>query len=143
MPGESRIEARPHGGVRLVPARLIDSDLLNRIHAHKADLIAHIRAAEEKAEIDRSARADGWRPLPEPGHPAYSIVATCQGYGVALGIDTVSGDLVVGKPGAKWSEPSQPWRSLVIAIEAHVEAVADLVEAGWTLNARFPENLSA
>jgi hypothetical protein len=88
----------------------------------------------EEAEIDRLASIDGWR-LP----PAHSIVTTCQRYGVALRIDQATGDLVVGKVGAKADEPTQPWPSLLIAIEAHLEAVASLVEGGWTLRADFPQ----
>jgi hypothetical protein len=45
--------------------------------------------------------------------------------------------LVVGRAGAKADEPSQPWPSLIRAIEAHLEAVARLVEAGWTVRAEF------
>jgi hypothetical protein len=88
----------------------------------------------EEAEIDRLASIDGWRPL-----PAHSIVATCQRYGVALRIDEATGALVVGRAGAKAHEPSQPWPSLLIAIETHLEAVAALVEEGWSLRADFPQ----
>jgi hypothetical protein len=88
----------------------------------------------EEAEIERLASIDGWR-LP----PAHTLVATCQRYGVALRIDATTGDLVVGKAGAKAHEPTQPWPSLLIAIEAHLEAVASLVEGGWTLRADFPQ----
>jgi len=45
---------------------------------------------------------------------------------------------VVGKAGAKADEPTQ-WPSLLVAIEAHLEAVAALVEGGWTLRADFPQ----
>jgi hypothetical protein len=88
----------------------------------------------EEAEIDRLASIDGWR-LP----PAHSIVATCQRAGVALRIDKATGALVVGKAGAKPDAPTQPWPSLLIAIEAHLEAVAALVEGGWNLRADFPQ----
>ena len=134
-----RIEPRPHGGVKLVPIRLIDPDLLNRIHRHKAELLVTLHAGQEVAEIDRRARADGWKPLPPTGHPAYSILETCQRAGVALRIDPENGDLVVGRAGAKADEPTQPWVDLVHELEAHVEAVATLVEAGWTLTASFPK----
>jgi hypothetical protein len=92
----------------------------------------------EEAEIDRLARGDGWQP-----NPAESIVATCQRYGVALRIDATTGDLVVGKAGGKADEPTQPWPSLLIAIEAHLQAVAALVEGGWNLRAEFPERGAA
>jgi hypothetical protein len=70
--------------------------------------------------------------------PGHSFVATCQRYGVALRIDP-DGTLVVGKAGAKADEPTQPWPSLLIAIEAHLDAVASLVEGGWNLRADFPQ----
>jgi hypothetical protein len=48
------IEPRPHGGVRLVPARLIDPDLLNRIYQHKAELLVHLRAEQSGATADEA-----------------------------------------------------------------------------------------
>jgi hypothetical protein len=93
---------------------------------------------QDEREIDRLAVTDGWKPLPPAEHPAYSIVETCQRYGVALRINE-AGDLVVGKAGAKADEPSQPWRALLAEIEANLEAVARLVESGWHLRANFPK----
>jgi hypothetical protein len=59
---------------------------------------------------------------------------------VALRIDPDNGDLVVGKAGATAKEPTtQPWPGLLAEIEAHLEAVARLVEAEWMLRAEFPE----
>jgi hypothetical protein len=87
----------------------------------------------EEAEIDRLASIDGWKRL-----PAHSIIATCHRYGVALRIDEATGELVVGRAGAKAYEPSQPWPSLLIAIETHLEAVAALVEEGMDLESGFP-----
>jgi hypothetical protein len=133
-----RFELRPRGGVRFVPARLIDPPLLDRIRAHKTELLARLHAEQRGAGIDRLARAHGWTPLPLAGAPACSIISTCQGYGVALRIDQ-NGDLVVGKDGAETGEPTQPWRSLIIAIEAHLDDVSALVEAGWTLTSQFPK----
>ena len=80
--------------------------------------------------------------LPEPGHPAYSILETSKRYGVALRIDE-NGDLVVGKAGARADEPTQPWPELLAQIEAQLESVARLVEAGWTLKAGFPKQGAA
>lgn len=137
-----RIEPRPHGGVRLIPARLIDPDLFNRIRRHKSALLAHLCAEQKTADISRVARADGWKPLQPDGHSAYSILTTCQHAGVALRIDPEKGDLVVGRAGAKADEPTQPWVDLVRELEAHVEAVATLVEAGWTLTAEFPKEVA-
>ncbi|MGO9681346.1 MAG: hypothetical protein ACLPTZ_01820 [Beijerinckiaceae bacterium] len=109
------------------------------------NLKALARAILEREAITHNAARDavatpaaGWKPLPRPGHPAYSILETCQRAGVALRIDPENGDLVVGKAGAKSDEPTQPWVSLVHELEAHVEAVAGLVESGWTLTAEFP-----
>jgi hypothetical protein len=75
--------------------------------------------------------------------PAESIVATRRRHGIALRIDEATGDLVVGKVGAKAYEPSQPWPSLMRGIEAHLESVAALVMAGWTLKAGFPADRMA
>jgi hypothetical protein len=76
-------------------------------------------------------------------HPAYSILETCGRYGVALRIDPATGDLVIGKAGAKADEPSQPWPKLLTEIEAHLEPVARLAESGWTLTARLPNEAAA
>jgi tubulysin polyketide synthase-like protein len=119
-------------------ARLTDADR-EAIRQHKVELLALLTCAEqiEEADIDRLARGDGWQP-----NPAESIVATCQRYSVALRIDP-TGDLVVGKTGANADQPTQSWPSLLIAIEAHLEAVAALVASGWNLRAEFPERGAA
>ncbi len=137
-----RFELWPRGGVRFVPARLIDPPLLDRIRAHKTELLARLHAERREAEIDRLARADGWAPPPPAGAPAYSIIDTCHRYGVALRIDQ-NGDLVVGKAGARAGQPSHPWPSLLQAIEAHIEAVALLVKVGWTMRSEFPKQVAA
>ena len=118
------------------------ADLAEAIRANKPALLAHLRAVQEEREIDRLAEADGWKPPPPAGHPAYSILETCREYGVALRIDD-DGDLVVGKAGAKANEPTQPWPTLLAEIEAHLDAVAQLVEAGWHLRAGFPKGAAA
>lgn len=116
-------------------AQLILVEPSRRERDYGLDLSVPSHAEREEAEIDRLASADGWKPLP----PAHSTVATCQRHAVALRIDPATRDLVVGKAGAKAEEPTQPWPSLLIAIEAHLEAVATLVEAGWTLKTEFPQ----
>ena len=89
-----------------------------------------------KAVIDRSCLPKGpEKPLPPPHSPAYSIIQTCQRYGVLLRIDEETAELVVGKDGASADESTQPWPGLTMALEAHVEDVAALVRAGWTLRA--------
>jgi hypothetical protein len=75
---------------------------------------------------------------PRPAHLLTSIVETCQLYGVVLRIDS-DGTLVVGKAGARADEPTQPWPELLTQIEAHLEGVARLIEAGWILKANFPK----
>ncbi len=118
------------------------AELKTKLAAHKAELLTLLRTVQEQAETHRLARADGWRPPPAPCHPAYNILETCRRYGVALRIDE-TGELVVGRAGAKADESTQPWASLLMAIEAHVEAVALLIEAGWTVKAGFPNTAAA
>jgi hypothetical protein len=47
-----RAEPLPHGGVRLIPARLIDPDLLSRILRHKTELLLILRAEHYRATAD-------------------------------------------------------------------------------------------
>ncbi len=129
--------AATRGNLWLEPKRAVDPLLLEKVRQHKAELLAHIRSEQKPTETDCLAHGDGPTPLPPTGHPAYSILDTCQRAGVALRIDPENGDLVVGKAGAKADEPTQPWVDLVRELEAHVEAVARLVESGWTLKAEF------
>jgi hypothetical protein len=159
-------------GIRLIPeppklavepaSKLTGIDR-ERIRKHKADLLALLSAEHKKAEINRIGRLDTERREADrqagrgydfdstaPSHigfmmasnPAYSIIADCRRYGVALRIDP-DGSLVVGKAGAKAEEPTQPWPSLLVAIEANLETVAELVAAGWTLGAEFPQRGTA
>jgi hypothetical protein len=113
------------------------------IRQHKAALLAHLHTERQEVEIGRAAHANGRKPLPRAGAPAYSIVTTCQRYGVLLRIDPVTGDLTIGKESAKAEEPSQPWPSLLMALEAHLDDVATLVLAGWTLKADLPRQHEA
>ena len=133
-----RFELRPRGGVRFVPAHLIDQHLLARIHAHNTELLAQIHSEQKEAEIDRSASADGRKPLPPARAPAYSIIATCHHHGMALRIDE-AGDLMIGRADGKADELIRQWPSLFMAIEAHLEDITALVQAGWTLKAAFPK----
>jgi hypothetical protein len=122
-------------GIRLIPEggnlavepaeRLSDADRV-AIRANKPELLRILAP-----------------PSPEPGHPAYGILETCQRHGVALRIDPATGDLVVGTAGAKANEPTQPWPSLLHTLETHLEAVARLVESGWSLTAEFPKEAAA
>jgi hypothetical protein len=81
--------------------------------------------------------------LPPPDSPAYSIIRTCQRYGVLLQIDPITGELTVGGEGAKADEPTQPWPTLIMALDAHLDDVAALVRAGWTLKADIPRRSAA
>jgi hypothetical protein len=60
-----------------------------------------------------------------------------------LCIDPATGNLTVGKEGAKADEPTQPWPTLIMALEAHLDNVAALVRAGWTLKADMPRQPAA
>ena len=111
------------------------ADFLNRTGHSCACRLSPEEQAER--ELDRLACADGWI-APSPAH---ALVETCRRYRVALRIDATTGDLMVGKVGA--NELTQPWPSLLIAIEAHLEAVAALVASGWSLQAEFPERGAA
>ena len=71
-------------------------------------------------------------------HCCVSITISC----VALRIDEI-GDLVLGKAGAKADDPTQPWPALLTQIEANLEVVARLVEAGWHLRADLPKLVAA
>jgi hypothetical protein len=118
-------------------AKLIDADR-TAIRQRKADILAWLR---REFQANRAAYAEA-SSIPPARAPAYSIVETCRRYGVALSIDK-NGCLVVGKAGANAAEPSQPWPSLVMALEAHYEGVAALAKAGWVLTADFPKNAQA
>ncbi len=45
-----RIEPRPTGKLRLSPARAVDAALLERVRAHKPELLGHLRAEQDRAE---------------------------------------------------------------------------------------------
>src|SRR5260221_8108787 len=138
------------GNLRLTPSNLATPDIIERVRYHKAELLAVLgpesavptqkaspsvsdRTCDERdrlADHGRDSRKEAEKAaspyLPAEGHPAYSIIATCQQHGVALRIDE-EGYLVVGKAGAQSAEASQPWPSLICAIEAQLDAVARLV----------------
>jgi hypothetical protein len=66
-----------------------------------------------------------------PITPAESIVATCRRHGIALTLDE-EGALRIGM--ADGSEQGlTAWPSLLMAIEAHLPAIIELVAAGWHL----------
>lgn len=130
--------------LKLRAPRGIAPELVAQVRHHKQNIIAVLAppspamatSEQEAAAPEIDSTDDDMGLLPE-GHPARNIIAVCQRYGVALRIDS-DGDLVVGKAGAAADEPTQPWPTLLIAINAHLEAVAVLVAAGWRLRAAFP-----
>jgi len=152
------VNPKDGGKIIVQPAdRLTDADR-KAIRALKPDLLRLLSDPDESAAIItrrcEASGADLATPLDDhaPGllneserqlTPAESIVATCQRHSVALRIHEATGDLIVGKAGARTDEPSQPWPSLICAIEAHLESVASLVRSGWTLKAEFPADRGA
>jgi hypothetical protein len=127
-----RLVARPK-------SLLNDRDRANLREA-KLSVLEHLHALQEQAEIERLKCFDAG--LPHPLHPAHCIVRICRSYGVALRIDADDA-LVVGKAGAKVDQATQPWPTLLLAIQTHHEAVARLVEAGWHLRADFSRAAAA
>jgi hypothetical protein len=142
------IELTPNGEKLTVePAsRLTDADCV-AIRAAKSELLKLLAPPglcdRQEDEIDRVSGVEDWRRAPQQGLAAYGILETCQRYGVALRIDAATGDLVVGRAGAKAEEITQPWPSLLHALETHLETVARLVDSGWTLTGEFPKEAAA
>jgi TubC N-terminal docking domain len=118
----------------------IAPELVAQVRNHKQNIIA-VLAPPSPAPLTGTPEQEALDLL-AVGHPAYSIITTCQRFGVALTIDS-DGTLIIGRAGAKAEEPTQPWPSLLIAIEAHLEAVAVLVNSGWGLRATFPSGEAA
>lgn len=146
------------------PASKLTDEDRKAIRQHKAAILARLAAQHEQAEIVQVARLDAERreadrqagrgydfdpsapshaeylrqadPLSDQAHPAYSIIATCRRYGVALRIGA-NGGLEVGKAVGEAASATEAWPSLLRAIEAHIDGVARLVAAGWHLRAEF------
>jgi len=135
------LEPRANGNLRAVPKERLTDELIERIRQHKTELLAYLRAEQEERRIDRLAQTDGWKPLPPAGAPAYSILETARCRGIALSLDQ-DGGLRIGKADGSGHEPAL-WPSLIDAIEAHLEAVAALVAAGWHLRSDPVSHLSA
>jgi hypothetical protein len=134
-----RFELRPRGGVRLFPVCLIDPSLLDRIRAHKTELIARIRADLAEAEIDRLAIADGWTPLPPVGDPASSVVSTNQRRGALHRMDTATGELKACNADGKTDELPPPSKSPTI--EAYLNDLTTMMTSRWTLGPNSREKL--
>jgi hypothetical protein len=145
-----RIEPRPNGNLYLAPKDLLTPELVERVRSHKAELVALLSTPQPDSEAERVARLDArheqdrligrghdvdptapsyvdWAAsrIPE-NSPARSLIRTCREYGVGLRLDP-HGTLVVLSNG-------RAWRSLVAAIEAHVDDIALLLATGWNGN---------
>jgi len=131
------------------PISAVPPDLAERARQHRAEIIKLLNCPPdpetvsiEGLDADRNARnRRGYDDDPSAfGHtdcldpiaprdrlePARSLIRTCREYGVGLRLEP-DGTLVVESNG-------KAWRSLVRAIEAHVDAVAQLIEARWDSN---------
>jgi len=102
-----RLEARSNGNLYVAPKARLAPDVLDRIRRHKSELLALL---EQKR-------------LTFSQIEARRLIRTCKEHGVGLRLDP-DGTLVVTSNG-------RAWRSLVDAIEVNVDAVAELVSAGW------------
>jgi hypothetical protein len=124
--------------LRIVP-KVTDAALIERLRAYKAELMALLK---EQAEIEQLAKLDAERNAADrvagrgydydktaPSYHEYlgrtaagGLIRTCLECGVRLRVEP-DGTLVAG-PGA--------WRSLVVALEAHVDEVAELILSKWS-----------
>jgi hypothetical protein len=116
----------------------VEIDRIARLDAERREADRHAQRGYDfdpaaPSHAEHVSRADS---LTDPASPAHSVIATCRRYGIALRLDP-DGALVVGKAGAIAEEVTQPWPSLIRAIEAHLDAVGCLVAAGWHLRADF------
>lgn len=134
------------------PIRAVPPDLAERARQHRAEIIKLLYCPPDPETV-RIAGLDGHRNARDrllrrgydydpsvPGHaeyldqiatraqlePARSLIRTCREYGVGLRLEP-DGTLVVESNG-------KAWRSLVRAIEAHVDAVAQLINTRWDSN---------
>ena len=94
----------------MAPKSHLTPALLDRIRRHKQELLALLEQKRLSfAQIE-----------------ARRLIRTCKEYGVGLRLEP-DGMLVVTSNG-------RAWRSLVDAIDANVDAVAELISAGWDGN---------
>jgi hypothetical protein len=129
----SFLEEKKRAEKPIPPTDKTDKSTIGSFGSGSSALSSTAFSPAEEAEIDRLARADGYKPLPPIGAPAYSILETCRRHGVALTLDQ-DGSLRIGNADGSGQEPSL-WPSLLMAMEAHLEAVTALVGAGWHLHA--------
>jgi hypothetical protein len=132
--GRRGIALRAESG-RLIarPLSAVPVELRKAAAEKKAELVALLadpdaaRIAQLDAERhvqDRLTKTFLLNPGPiDALSAAKSLIRTCREYGVGLRLEP-DGTLVVESNG-------RAWRSMVRAIEAHVDAVAQLIEARW------------
>lgn len=102
-----RLEARPNGNLYVAPRARLTPDVLDRIRRHKSELLALLEQKRLSfAQIE-----------------ARRLFRMCKEHGVGLRLES-DGTLLVTSNG-------RAWRSLVDAIEVNVDAVAELILAGW------------
>jgi hypothetical protein len=102
-----RLEARSNGNLYVAPKARLTPDVLDRIRRHKSELLALLEQKRLSfAQVE-----------------ARRLFRTCKEHGVGLRLEP-DGTLVVASNG-------RAWRSLVDALEENVDAVAELVSAGW------------
>jgi hypothetical protein len=102
-----RLEARSNGNLYVAPKSRLTPDVLELIRRHKSELLALLeRKTSSFAQVE-----------------ARCLIRTCKEYGVELRLEP-DGTLAVTSNG-------RAWRSLVDAIEANVDAVAELISVGW------------
>jgi hypothetical protein len=102
-----RIRAIEGGQLGLAPRSRVTPDIIALIRRHKLELLALLeRKSPSFAQVE-----------------ARRLIRTCREYGVGLRLEP-DGPLVVTSNG-------RAWRSLVDAIETNVDAIAELLLAGW------------
>lgn len=102
-----RLEARSNGNLHVAPKGRLTPDLLDRIRRHKSELLALlVQKPHSFSQIE-----------------ARRLIRTCKEHGVGLCLEP-DGTLVLTSNG-------RAWRSLVDDIDENVDAVAELISAGW------------
>jgi hypothetical protein len=125
-----RITPRPGGKLGIRGPAGVVLEVRDQIKAHKVELLAllHDPCRTSTATSDDDQTQHGIPDIAESQDSesitaAMSLIRTCKEYGVGLRLEP-DGTLVVKSNG-------RAWRSLIRAIEAHVDEVARLIEQKW------------
>jgi hypothetical protein len=102
-----RLEARSNGNLYVAPKSRLTPEVLDRIRRHKPELLALLERRSPSFAQGEARR----------------LIRMCKEHGVGLRLE-LDGTLVVTSNG-------RAWRSLVDAIEANADTVAELISAGW------------